>query len=253
MANDSPHSGHRARMKARFLENGFRGFEDHEILEFLLFYAVARRDTNELGHALLGRFGSLHRVLDAPISELTKVEGIGEHTAVLLKTLPEICRRYRQSKLENQKSMETLDDIGNFLIEHYMPLDFEQVTILLLDNRQQLISFEILQNGSVNSSDINVRKIVEIALMKNAASVVLAHNHPSGNLVPSDSDITTTKMIMNALRPIDLRLREHVLVAVDSYLPIVRHIAENARFEPRYIAVRAEDDEQEWAFDFEKE
>ena len=249
MANDSPHSGHRARMKARFLENGFKGFEDHEVLEFLLFYAVARRDTNELGHALLARFGSLHRVLDAPISELTKVEGIGEHTAVLLKTLPEVCRRYRLSKLKNQKNMETLDNIGAFLVEHYMPLSHEQVTMLLLDNRQQMISFEILHSGSVNSSDINIRRIVEIALSKNAASVVLAHNHPSGNLVPSDSDIATTKMIMSALRPIDLRLREHILVAGENYLPIVHHMAENARFEPRYIAVRAEDADLEWELD----
>ena len=241
MKSNCPHSGHRARMKERFLKEGFQNFADHEIMEFLLFYSMPRKDTNEIGHQLLSQFGAFDRAFDAPYTELLKIDGIGEHSAILLKIIPEICRRYRMNKLENAKNMQTLESAGDFLVEHYLPLENEQVTMILLDNRQRMISFEILHNGSANSSDINVRRIVEIALSKSAASVILAHNHPSGELIPSDSDIATTKYLMNAFAPIDLHLREHILVAGDRYLPIVRYISENARYEPRYIAVRAED------------
>ena len=125
-----------------------------------------------------------------------------------------------------------------------MTVYYEQVTMLLLDARQRMISFEVVHEGSANSSDLNIRRIVEIALAKGACSIILAHNHPNGELVPSDTDVATTKYLMKALEPIDLRLREHVLVAGDRYLPIVRYIAENASFQPRYIAVRAEDPEK---------
>ena len=137
--------------------------------------------------------------------------------------------------------MQSTEDFGKYLTEYYMPLEFEQVTAILLDNRQRMISFEIVHNGSVNSSDINVRRIVEIALTKGATSIILAHNHPNGELIPSDTDITTTKYLMNAFMPIDLHLREHLLIAGDKYLPIIRYISENARYEPRYIAVRSDD------------
>ncbi|MBE6639852.1 MAG: DNA repair protein RadC [Ruminococcaceae bacterium] len=239
----TPHAGHRARMKQRFLQEGFQNFQDHEILEFLLFYSIARQNTNELGHMLLDRFGSFHRAFDAPLSELLKLDGIGEHSAILLKIIPEICRRYRISKLENTTNMQSLDTAGEFLIEHYMPLQYEQVSMILLDNRQNMISFETIHNGSVNSSDINIRRIVEIAFTKGAASLILAHNHPNGKLIPSDADITTTKFLKNAFAAIDLKLREHILVAEGKFLPLVRYIAENAKFEPRYIALRANNDD----------
>ena len=241
MKTTCPHEGHRARMKQRFLKEGFQNFADHEILEFLLYYAMPRKDTNEIAHRLLDTFGSFDRVFDAPISELLKVDEIGEHSAILLSTLPEVSRRYRMSKLSNDKNMQSLDTAGNFLVEHYMSLRHEQVTMILLDNRQRMISFEIVHNGSVNSSDVNVRRIVEIAFSKGAASIILAHNHPSGELIPSDSDIATTKHLMNAFSPIDLNMREHILVAGDRHMPIIRYISENAIYEPRYIAVRAED------------
>ena len=125
-----------------------------------------------------------------------------------------------------------------------MPLEYEQVTMILMDNRQKMISFEIIHDGSANSSDINIRRIVEIALAKGAASVILAHNHPSGELIPSDADLATTKHLINTFKSIDLHLKEHILVANGRFLPINRYIMENAKYEPRYIAVRAEDTEE---------
>lgn len=244
MKNKSAHEGHRARMKQRFLQQGLQGFQDHEIMELLLYYSMPRKDTNELGHALIDRFGTFDRVFDAPIEELLKMEGIGEHTAILLKLLPEISRRYRMCKLDKQNDMQSLSVAGDFLVEHYMPLQHEQVTVILLDNRQRMISFEVIHDGSANSSDLNIRRIVEIALAKGAASVILAHNHPNGELVPSDADVSTTKYLMKAFDPIDLHLREHILVAGDRYLPIVQYISENAHYEARYIAIRANDPEQ---------
>ena len=228
-------------MKERFLENGCRSFQDHEVLELLLFYSMPRKDTNELGHKLLAHFGSFDRVFDAPVEEILKVDGIGMHSAILLKSIPEIARRYRMSKISDGNDMQSLERAGDFLVEHYMPLRCEQVCMILLDNRQRMISFEVVHEGSANSSDLNIRRIVEIALAKGAASVILAHNHPNGELMPSDTDIATTRYLIKAFEPIDLHLREHILVAGDRYLPIVQYISENARYEARYIAVRADD------------
>ena len=244
MKPKSPHEGHRARMRKRYRAEGFYNFEDHQFLEFLLFYSHPRRDTNELAHLLLEHFGSFARVLDASVEELIKVSGIGEHSAIFLKALPEACRRYRLDKLENTRNIQTIDDAGKFLVEYYMPLEYEQVTMILMDNRQKMISFEIIHDGSANSSDINIRRIVEIALAKGAASVILAHNHPSGELIPSDADLATTKHLINTFKSIDLHLKEHILVANGRFLPINRYIMENAKYEPRYIAVRAEDTEE---------
>lgn len=239
------HEGHRARMRKRYRSEGFYNFEDHQFLEFLLFYSHPRRDTNDLAHLLLNHFGSFDRVLDAPVEELMKVSGIGEHSAIFLKTLPEAARRYRVSKLGKTANALTIDKAGEFLIEYYMPVETEVVTMILLDNSQRMISLEIVHEGAVNSSEINVRRIVEIALSKGAASIILAHNHPKGDLIPSDTDIATTKHLITTLKTIGLHMKEHLLVANDRFLPINRYIMENAIYEPRYIAVRAEDTEEQ--------
>ncbi len=243
MRKQSPHHGHRSRMRKRYRNEGFYNFEDHQFLEFLLFYAHPRKDTNELAHLLLNHFGSFDRVLDASVEELMKVAGIGEHSAIYLKTLPEASRRYRISKMGNIKSTPTIDDAGNFLVEYYTPLEYEQITMILLDNRQKMISFEVVHDGSPSASTINIRRIVETALAKSAASIILAHNHPNGELIPSDADIATTKYLMNTFQSLELCLKEHILVANGSYLPIKNYISENAKYEVKYLVVPKEMEE----------
>ena len=241
--NKCLHEGHRARMRRRYRIEGFDSFEDHQFLEFLLFYAHPRKDTNDLAHLLLNHFGSFDRVLDAPVEELVKVSGIGEHSAIFLKTLPEVSRRYRICKLDKTENPLTIDEAGKYLTEYYMCLKTEVVTMILLDNSQRMISLEIVHKGALNSSEINVRRIVEIAITKGAASIILAHNHPDGDLIPSNDDLSVTKHLIKTLKSIDIHFKEHILVANGRFLPINRYIMENAVYEPRYIAVRAEDEE----------
>ena len=110
------HEGHRKRLKQRFINDGLSTFEDHNVLELLLFYSIPRSDTNEIGHKLLKTFGSLSNVFDAPIEELCKVEGIGEHSAVLIKLIPEICNIYSTDKTENIKVINSTNLAGRYFV-----------------------------------------------------------------------------------------------------------------------------------------
>lgn len=236
----SLHAGHRHRVRQMFLENGLAGMPDHMVLELLLFYALPRRDTNAISHMLIQYFGSLRAVFDADISELKKVAGIGDSSALLIKLIPALRDRYSLYKVQKRVDFSSVERAADFFIDYYMTKTKEEVTALLLDNNGCLISFEKIHEGSVNSSDINPRRIAELALNKNAASIILAHNHPSGNAIPSDRDLLTTKSLMDVFSPIDLKVRAHLVVSGNQYTDIVKTLYDNARYQVRYIAMKDE-------------
>lgn len=215
------HEGHRKRLKQRFINNGLSTFEDHNILELLLFYSVPRSDTNEIGHKLLKKFGSLSNVFDAPVEELVKVEGIGEHSAVLIKLIPEICNIYHTDKTENVTVINSTKLAGRYFVPRFMGKTSEEVHIMLLDDKKKFIKSEVISKGTVNASAVSVRKIVAAAINSNATGVVLAHNHPGGVALPSTSDILTTKRIYNALKLMDIQLCDHIVVADSDYVSML--------------------------------
>jgi DNA repair protein RadC len=207
------HSGHRARVKQRFLRSGLDSFDDHQVLELLLFYAIPQRDVNELAHALLNHFGSLSAVFDAPEQELQQVPGIGENAAVLIKLLPQIGRRYLISKEADSGVIQTSAQAGRFLLPRFFAERDETVYLLCLDVKNKVLGCQCLFRGSINSAQISTRKIVEAALKYNASCVILAHNHPSGMALPSEEDYRTTERISAALRAVGIELRDHIVVA----------------------------------------
>jgi DNA repair protein RadC len=237
----NPHDKHRARLRKMFLECNPEKMPDHMILEFLLCYSIPRIDTNGIAHELINRFGGLENVLDADMEELLKVPGIGEHSALLLKTVPLLCARYAANKLRPRICFQSTQKAAEFFIEYYLSKSKETVSALLLDNAGGLICHTELHAGAVNSSSVNARKLAEIALGYNAASVILAHNHPSGDPTPSDADLYTTKHLMKAFSGIDLTLKAHIIVAGDKYVDAVKVVEDNARYEVRYMAFRADD------------
>lgn len=218
----SIHDGHRQRLKERFCQEGLDNFTDVQVLELLLFYCIPRRDTNPIAHELLRHFGSLSQVLEAPVEELKKVDGIGENTAVFLSLITDVGRYYLIDRTTRNEILPTIEKCGEYLLPYFFGRRNETVFLLCLDAKCKVLCCKEVGEGSVNSAGISVRKIVETALSVNATSVVLAHNHPSGVAVPSGDDIQTTARIAAALRAVDVGLVDHIVVADDDYVSMVQ-------------------------------
>ena len=216
------HAGHRERLRERYDRSGMDDYADHEILELLLTYAIPRGDVNGQAHALIRRFGSVAGALDALPEELGEVEGIGPNAARFLTMLPNVFRRYSLCKVAPEKSMDTLAKIGEYLMARYTGVTFERVYLLLLNNSMGLIDCVHLADGSINSADVNVRRIAELALFKHASGVVLAHNHPRGLAIPSGDDYRITQDVESALETLGVPLLEHIIVTENRYAPIVK-------------------------------
>ncbi len=214
---ENVHKGHRQRAKRRFLEQGLEDLPVHNVLELLLYYGLPRQDTNEIAHALEERFGSLSGVLDAPVEELVRVPGISEHTAVLFKLIPAICSRYLEEKNDLSGTGNVMDAIAQKLVARYVGKTTEVVYLVCVDNKLRVLFLGPVSEGSTDAVNILTRKIVEIALRHNASGVILAHNHPNGLAIASRQDILTTIRLSDALRPISLRLLDHIVVSGDDY------------------------------------
>ena len=212
------HDGHRERKREQFLRHGADSFADHELLELLLYSAVPRRDTNPLAHDLINHFGSLHAVFSAPAEELQKFSGISQSGAVLLKLIAPIYRRAALSAGENEQILDTVEKIGRFFLNLYVAESHEVMYQLCLDAKGKLLSCRLLGVGTVNAVSLSARQVAENALQCKASAVVLGHNHPSGVAIPSQEDITATKMVAEALRAVDVRLLDHIVVADNDYV-----------------------------------
>ena len=218
----SIHDGHRQRMKERFLREGLDSFSEIQVLELLLFYIIPRRDTNPIAHALLDRFGSLYQVLEAPVEELEKVPGIGPNAALLLNLITAVARFYMVNRTGQHKILKTLDECGEYLKAFFVGRSVEMVYLLCLDAKCKVLCCREIGEGSVNSANVPIRRIVEVALGANATSVILAHNHPSGLALPSGEDILTTRRVAAALSTVDIQLVDHIIVADDDFVSLVQ-------------------------------
>lgn len=217
--NDNIHVGHRQRLKNRFLEDGLKNFDPHQILELLLFYCIPRQDTNPIAHALLNHFDdSLARVLEAPPMELKKVPGVGDSVATYLALLNAFYRYYDSNDPGSNEILDDLNKCGKYLLSRFRSRRNETVCLLCLDAKCQLLCCKELGEGSVNSAAVPIRRIVEIALGVNATSVILAHNHPSGIAVPSHEDQLTTKQLAFALSAVDVTLADHMVFADNEFV-----------------------------------
>ena len=218
----SIHNGHRDRIRRRFLEEGLDQFTDVQVLEFLLFYCIARQDTNPIAHRLLDSFGSLSQVLEAPVEELRKVEGIGENTAVFLRLVTQVGRYYLTDRASKAKVLPTLESCAHYLQTFFFGRNVETVYLLCLDAKCKMLCCKKISEGDVNSTSLSLRKVVETALNTNASSVVLAHNHPGGMAIPSNEDIQTTRRIAAALQAVDVHFIDHILVTDDDYVSLLQ-------------------------------
>ena len=214
----SVHDGHRQRMKERFCRNGLDGMEEHEALEMLLYYCIPRRNTNEIAHNLLKEFKTLPRVMNATVKELEKVEGMGRNAAVFISFIRQMERYFTVPEIDGENILSSMDKCYQYLTKRFTARKNETVMLLCLDAKCKVLGCQVVSEGSVNTANVSVRKIVDVALATNATSVVLAHNHPSGVALPSAEDIQTTRRVARALHMVDVTLNDHIVVVDDDYV-----------------------------------
>ncbi len=214
---ERPHyHDHRKRLRERFLKNGLAGFAEHEVVELLLTLAVPRRDVKQPAKALLARFGNLRRVLDAPRSELQEVAGVGDVAATALHVIRAAATLYLQQVSED--ATEVLSDpqlLSDFWRARIGALKHEVFAVAYLDSADRLLrdGVETLQEGTIDRAAVYPRRVAEAALRREAASIVLAHNHPNGRLQPSEHDKLVTRAIVLAAGTVGLRVVDHLIVA----------------------------------------
>ena len=207
------HEGHRERLTKRFMQQGFEGFEDHELLEFLLFYALPRVDTNPIAHRLIERFGSLAGVLDADAGDIEQVSGMGPKAAAFLAMFPEAFRAYERSKLGPKPLIRSVKDACAYARSLLFGKPVEQIYVIWLNTQNRVIHCERLSEGSVSESPVYVSRVAAAALRHNAVKGILAHNHPGGSVKPSPADIRATQDILRALSVLGIELVDHIIVS----------------------------------------
>ncbi len=236
------HDGHRERLRNRYRESGLDSFEPHEVMELLLMFSIRRADVNERAHALIDRFGSVAGVLDASENDLCTVDGIGRETARFLSFLPDVLRVYAKSKCPPEGAMDTAAKICTYLQTLYIGVKEEVVYVLLFDNALRLLHCCKVATGTVNGVAVDVRTVIEQVIKWNAASVVLAHNHPNGLAFPSGEDRALTDTVSCALDLIHVQLLEHFVVTDTQCTSILRRCRGMLRAAP----VSGEIDENFW-------
>lgn len=212
------HDGHRVRMKEQFLKNGIDSFEPHQVLEMLLFYSIARKDTNPLAHRLLDHFGSLTGVLNADYRQLLQVKGVSEHTASLLVFCRQLVGRYYRDLVDDSTIFNNVQEIGRYLQAQFLGEKEEKLRIMCLNNRGKLLHCSVISEGTVTATGVNLRLMVETVLRYPTTAVVVAHNHPGGFAIPSPQDCDSTVQIRRALEMVDVQLVDHLIFAEDDYV-----------------------------------
>jgi DNA repair protein RadC len=215
---DKPtHAGHRERIRRKFETGGLDSFLEHEILELLLTYSLPRKDTKPLAWALLKKFGSLSAVLDAPADKLEQVAGIGPRTAQLIVLVHALFVKYARENMKKPSSLNSLYEVLTYCKTSLRGKEEEFVELIFLSVRNTVIDTQIIASGLIDRVLISPRKIVECALQAKAASIILVHNHPSGDAQPSKEDIQLTQEIIRAAEFFNIKVYDHIIVGKNSF------------------------------------
>lgn len=205
--------GHRERLRNRYLQSGDNGLPDYDLLELLLTYAVQRRDVKSVARELIERFHDLQGVLDADPDQLCQVKGIGSSSAILITLIRTLCTRYLEINTSNCDVINSTDKLRDYARMRLSLYTDEVYLLISLDVKNQILDTKIYGRGTVDSVVIHPRIIAEEALRHKAASLILIHNHPSGQIEPSQADIDFTAKLEAALRPLEIVLLDHLVVS----------------------------------------
>ncbi|HKT54856.1 MAG TPA: DNA repair protein RadC [Caulobacteraceae bacterium] len=209
------HLGHRDRLRQRALAGGLAALPDYELLELYLFRAIPHRDVKPLAKALLARFGSFSGVLGASVAELTTVKGVGEAVALDLKLAHEAALRMGREAVTKRTVISSWSQLLAYVRLAIAHESREQFRVLFLDKKNQLILDEVQNRGAVDHAPVYPREVVRRALELSSSSVILVHNHPSGDPTPSAADVEMTRQVVDAGRPLRIQVHDHLVVGRD--------------------------------------
>lgn len=216
MAEKDIHSEHRKRVKESVINNGFSHLGEHELLEIMLFYAIPRKDTNELAHRLIRHFdNTLEGVFNASIEQLKKVDGVGENTAIMIATMGETFRKLSKAEKPKKRVYKTTEALKNLAVSLLQGKAAEEVVLLCFDETKKLKHYATISEGDKVSSEINMKEVIKNLVDTDSSIAVLAHNHPTSTAEPSAADIDSTRMVCVTLRKIGYVLADHIIVGED--------------------------------------
>lgn len=213
-------AGHRARLRERLLEGGPEALADYEVLEFLLFGALARGDTKPQAKALLDKFGSLAGVFNADPVTLKQVKGVSDASVGMIKIAALAARRMARSEVRGQPVLGSWQSLIDYLSIDMAHLTIERVRVLYLDSRNRLIFDQHVHDGTVDEASIHPREVIGTAINRGASALILVHNHPSGNPEPSRADIQITRRIAEAARLVNISVHDHVIVGREGHVSL---------------------------------
>jgi DNA repair protein RadC len=218
MAGDTPkphHAGHRERLRERALNGGLGALPDYELLELYLFRSIPMRDVKPLAKDLLARFGDLAGVMGASVAELSGVKGVGESVALDIKLLHEAALRTQRAPMTKRPVISSWSALLAYVRVALAQEAREQFRVLFLDKKNQLIADELLGQGTVDHAPVYPREVMRLALERSASSIILVHNHPSGDPTPSAADVAMTKAVIEAGRSLNITVHDHLVVGRD--------------------------------------
>ncbi len=209
--------GHRKRLREKFTTAGMEALHEYEALELLLTYVMRRQDVKRQAKALLEKFGSVKGILDAECDDLQTIPGIGTRSAILFTLLKEIASLYLKQRAAEKKQVSCTTELLDFCRTKLGGKKDEEFCVIYLDAQNQIIEFETVQRGIVNQAVVYPRQVLESALKKKASAIILAHNHPSGHVRPSDADIRLTKTIMETAKVLDILVHDHIIIGENRF------------------------------------
>jgi DNA repair protein RadC len=213
-----PHChGHRQRLRERFIRSGFEGFNDYEVVELLLTLAIPRSDVKQPAKALIARFGNLRGILDAPLEELQKVKGIASVAPAALRIIRAAAVLYLQQAAEGAECLADADRLSAFWRMRIGALRDEVFEVAYLDTGYRLLrnGVDRLEEGTIDRATVYPGRVVEHAIKRGAAALVLEHNHPNGHVQPSEQDKTLTRALVLAAETVHLKILDHLIVSPD--------------------------------------
>ena len=213
-----PHfHGHRERIREKFKANGAESFQDYELLELLLSYAIPRKDVKPIAKKILKHFGSIAAVIDADTKKLQEIDGIGERASTLIKLVKDFNYIYFAATMKDKDYLTEPIAVVEFARARLGSEANESFMAIYLDSKNCVQSYDIIQEGIVNKAAVFPRQVMEYALNNKASGIILIHNHPSGDCKPSTDDKKITKAIIQAGATLEVRVLDHLIVSKNDY------------------------------------
>lgn len=219
---NAKNDGHRKRLKERYINTGFDSFSDHEVIELMLFYAIPYSDTKGMAKAILEEFGNIRYLFEATVEEISTRCNVSSHVAIMLSLAFSSYKIYLKSS-ENFTALNSTSAVHRYLQVFFAGQKVECFYIICMDQKKKLIKPCLISKGSTTSTQIYIRNIVEAVIKSDATKVILAHNHPSGHIEPSSSDIEATSQITRVLHSINVDVVDHIIISDNDFFSFYKN------------------------------